>query len=241
MFIVAHRGFHKNFPENTLNAFKAAIGIADFVEMDIHKTKDNKLIVYHNPTITIGKKKLFIEDLTYAEIFNQNRTGPLFETVLKELKGKIKLLIEIKSKNIETEVLTLIKKYLKYNDFGIISFDYKTLHKIKQLDPKVHVGLIIGLLDLEIGLFRSLVRFIYEYLFTNKILEKYNIDFIGAGEHTECLFFHWTKKNKKIFVWTVDVKRINKYLSKKYEDTIEGIITNEPDLAKKLLKNRLIN
>ena len=46
MFIVAHRGFHKKERENTLNAFKAAIGFADFVEMDVHKTKDNILIVY---------------------------------------------------------------------------------------------------------------------------------------------------------------------------------------------------
>lgn len=237
MYIIAHRGFHKKYNENTLKAFTSAIGIADFVEMDIHRTKDNKLIVYHNPDLKINSKKYYIEELTYSEILKQKNNIPLFENVLKELKGKIKLLIEIKSRNIENEVIKLIKKYLNYNDFKIISFDYNILGKIKNIDKKISVGLIIGLKDLEINIFQSIIRFIYEYLFTNKILKKYNINFLGVGEHTECLFFNWSKKNKtKIFVWTINGKKLNKYLSGKYDDIIEGIITNEPDMAKKLLK-----
>ncbi len=40
-YVIAHRGYSSIFPENSLEAFLAAayMGV-DFVEMDIHITKD---------------------------------------------------------------------------------------------------------------------------------------------------------------------------------------------------------
>ena len=49
--IIAHRGASAYAPENTLGAFKAAIEMgADMIEFDVRKTKDNVLVLNHNPT-----------------------------------------------------------------------------------------------------------------------------------------------------------------------------------------------
>ena len=50
--IVAHRGFSSAAPENTLAAFEKAItSKADYFELDVHKSKDDSLVVIHNSTV----------------------------------------------------------------------------------------------------------------------------------------------------------------------------------------------
>jgi glycerophosphoryl diester phosphodiesterase len=49
---IAHRGFTKQFPDNTLEAFEAAIGIpVDGIECDVHETADNRFIIFHDREI----------------------------------------------------------------------------------------------------------------------------------------------------------------------------------------------
>ena len=36
--IVAHRGLHVRFPENSAAAFHAALGVVDWFECDVHQT-----------------------------------------------------------------------------------------------------------------------------------------------------------------------------------------------------------
>lgn len=46
MIVFAHRGDSSNYPENTMLSFKKAIEIgANGIELDVHKTKDNKLVM----------------------------------------------------------------------------------------------------------------------------------------------------------------------------------------------------
>ena len=49
---VAHRGASAQYPENTLLAFRQAIekGV-DVLEIDIHRTSDNELVVMHDSTL----------------------------------------------------------------------------------------------------------------------------------------------------------------------------------------------
>jgi len=52
MFIQAHRGNSGHAPENTLAAFRSAIGAtADGIECDIHLTRDGRFVVCHDDTI----------------------------------------------------------------------------------------------------------------------------------------------------------------------------------------------
>ncbi len=51
--IVAHRGSSGNRPENTLPAFAEAVRVkADIIELDVHLSKDEQLIVMHDETRT---------------------------------------------------------------------------------------------------------------------------------------------------------------------------------------------
>jgi len=49
VLVIAHRGASVDFPENTLPAFRRAIEFgADYVEFDVHPTRDGRLVVAHD-------------------------------------------------------------------------------------------------------------------------------------------------------------------------------------------------
>ena len=68
--IVAHRGLSNHFPENTLVGFKAALmQHVDMLEIDVHFSKDNHLVVIHDDTInrtSNGEGK--VKDYTLEEL-----------------------------------------------------------------------------------------------------------------------------------------------------------------------------
>jgi glycerophosphoryl diester phosphodiesterase len=49
--VAAHRGYRSIRPENTLAAFKAAMGHFDFIELDIQPSRDGALMVLHDDTL----------------------------------------------------------------------------------------------------------------------------------------------------------------------------------------------
>ena len=50
--IFGHRGFSGKYPENTMLAFEKAVEIGcDGIELDVHLTKDNVLVIIHDEDI----------------------------------------------------------------------------------------------------------------------------------------------------------------------------------------------
>ena len=51
-WLVGHRGAMGYAPENTMSAFKTGLKMgADFVECDVHLSKDNKCVVMHDESL----------------------------------------------------------------------------------------------------------------------------------------------------------------------------------------------
>ncbi len=74
ILVHGHRGARAMYPENTIPAFQYAIGIgADVLEMDVAVTKDNVLVISHDPHInkeicTGPHPGIAIHELTLAEL-----------------------------------------------------------------------------------------------------------------------------------------------------------------------------
>ena len=101
----AHRGVHKVYPENSLPAFGSAIELGLAIELDIHLSQDGQIVVFHDDTLKrmTGEDK-FVKYLNYDEIksYRLNDTEyyiPLLSEVLSLVKGKVPILIEIKTNN----------------------------------------------------------------------------------------------------------------------------------------------
>lgn len=70
IFVAAHRGWRSKYPENTIEAFRAAIELGvDQLETDVRVTKDGELVLIHDATVdrtTNGTGNVC--DLTLAEL-----------------------------------------------------------------------------------------------------------------------------------------------------------------------------
>ena len=158
--ITAHRGASTLAPENTLSAIKEAEKEkANYAEIDVQTTKDNKVILLHDSTFRrTAKEGKAPRQMTLDEIrkldngsfFSKDFKGekvPTLDEVLKEAKGKIKLNIELKPKGKNDELVKkvseLIDKNNMDNDVMISSNNFDALQEMKRINPKLKVGYIV--------------------------------------------------------------------------------------------------
>jgi glycerophosphoryl diester phosphodiesterase len=148
--VIAHRGAHREAPENTLASLEKAIEIGcDYVELDVRRTKDGALVIMHDASVnrmTNGKGK--IEDLTLAEIRKleiKSRRGkqwaglklPTFDEMLEHAKGRMKIYVDHK-KAPPAEVLAAINKHGMLHDV-VVYGSAGTLREYKRLAPDVWI------------------------------------------------------------------------------------------------------
>ncbi|MGW4238919.1 glycerophosphodiester phosphodiesterase [Streptomyces sp. NPDC004749] len=134
--VIAHRGASAYAPENTLEAVEAAddLGI-DWVENDVQRTKDGRLVVIHDDNLrrTTDVETLYpdrapwkVKDFTAAEIarldagswFGDRWAGARVPTLTRYLRAleanRQKLLLEIKAPElypgIEKEILQVLRE-----------------------------------------------------------------------------------------------------------------------------------
>ena len=97
-----HRGIvNKKYKENLLKSFKESFNSGFGIETDIHATKDNKFVCFHDFTLKrIFGKNLSIKNLDYSKIkeisTKLKKPVPLLRELLRCSKNKYPLFIEIK-------------------------------------------------------------------------------------------------------------------------------------------------
>ena len=84
MLKISHRGASGLGPENALRSFKIALKYdIDMIETDLWLSKDNELIIIHDPDL----KR--IEDLTLSEIKSINPVIPCLDEVFDSAKDSL--------------------------------------------------------------------------------------------------------------------------------------------------------
>ena len=242
--IIAHRGESYVAPENTLASINLAWERnADAVEIDVHLSKDNQVIVIHDKnTIRTGSinnkvKCLTLEELKKIDIGiwkNKKWKGesiPTLKEVLLTVPSNKKLIVEIKSNKKIIPFLKndLITSNLSPNQIEFISFNYSTAVLAKKEFPEIRVLLLI---ELDYNWFTKL-----KSLSVQRIIEKTkfgNLDGINvwAGKLLDENFIQKVKSaGLSIYCWTVNNLELAKYLSN------WGIDAITTDRAGRLKKN----
>lgn len=227
--VIAHRGASAlAYHENTLEAFQIAIDLhADMAEFDVRRTRDNVLIVYHDPAID-GHR---IGDMTYNRINDiASRSGyrvPMLEEVLDLCRGKIKLDIELKESGYERQVVDMVKQRFGYGEFSIKSFKDRVSYNVKAIDPRIRTGLLLGRENAGLG-----VR-LNEY-FPGRRMKKCGADFISPHYLlcTREYIRRMQKKNIPLYVWTVNDRKVMKKLIRQ---GVTAIISDRPDVLNNVI------
>lgn len=148
----AHRGLYDNehgIPENSMAAFRRAVDKGYGIELDVHLTTDNQLVVFHDDTLTrmcgMNKKisSFLYSDLMQLRLLGTEEGIPLFKDVLELIDGKVPLIIELKVDGSNQNLLCplvwqLLSRYK--GDYCIESFHPFVLQWFKRHEPQVVRG-----------------------------------------------------------------------------------------------------
>ena len=142
---IAHRGLYsEKVSENSMEAFRLAVQHNTAIELDVHLTKDNDLVVIHDEKLErLTGKSGVVEHLTTKELQENYRlldgqVIPRFEDVLKFVNERVPILVELKVyeknyKPLAKKVKEVLKKYVRdKSNFVLISFDPRSLWPFKR-------------------------------------------------------------------------------------------------------------
>jgi glycerophosphoryl diester phosphodiesterase len=232
--VIAHRGASGRAPENTLQAIQLAVDDgADWIEIDVQETADGEVIVYHDSDfMKLAGVNLSVANSTLDQV-NEIDIGSWFDAefaaaraptlaaTLRAVKGKLRLIIELKyyghSVQLEQRVVDIVEQADMADDIMIMSLSLPGIQKLQALRPNWTVGILAAQSAGNIA--------------------QLDVDFLAVSSRiaTSQLVRRAGAAGKPVYVWTVnDAISMSRMLSL----GVDGIITDEPALARQVLASR---
>lgn len=234
---IGHRGAAGEAPENTLASFELALRQgADGIEFDVHLSRDGVPVVIHDSRLnrtTSGSGRVgehgavALRRLDAGSWFNKRYPSrarsryaggkiPLLREALDWVRQrKCLAFVEIKQggdtyPGIEAKVLTEIGRAGVARSTTIISFDFRTLRRVREMDARIALGID----------------------FTRPLLAVRRARLIRASS----VLPHWTFVSRRllrrahraairVMAWDLDQPA---WIRRKIRDGIDGVITNYP-------------
>lgn len=143
MKIIGHRGARGLAPENTIASFRKALEYnVDGIEFDLHVTKDNIVVVHHDPEVVDPNgDKHVIAKCSYNELKQHKQDMPTFEELLEDIGHKVTLYVEIKPGVRTAPIVKIIKAYLdkgwRPEYFHFLSFSEEILLELRNQLPDI--------------------------------------------------------------------------------------------------------
>jgi glycerophosphoryl diester phosphodiesterase len=139
---IGHRGAAGHAPENTLAAFRTGISLgADFVEMDVQRTRDGHLVVMHDARVnrtTNGRGA--VSAMTWEELQALDAGGgeriPSVEAALAAADGQAGVMLEVKMPGIAGELYRAVQAAGFSGPVVYASFLMAEIVEIHRLDPR---------------------------------------------------------------------------------------------------------
>ena len=206
-----HRGIiSKHHKENLIQSFKQSFRKGYGIETDIHATKDNEFICFHDFTLKrTFKKNLSIKNLNYSKI-NEistkfNKPIPVLRDLLKSSKNEYPLFIEIKPILSKPLLKKLLKDTSKYKKCVFISFKHENIYNLLEIKKNTKVGLSFS----PPASIKSIIKksnnkninclILDKFYLKNKNIQKLKIKKYFYTIKTKSEFNKYNKKNNLIF------------------------------------------
>lgn len=160
-YIYGHRGARALLPENTIQAFRAAIdGGANAIETDVHLTSDGQVVVFHDTTgeriagkpaaiaSTASNEALgwdvgyqHVDDYGNRPFLGKGFRMPLLKELLEEFPG-LRINIDIKPGSAAAAaVVDIIRRHGKPKDVLLTSFSDAVRTRLQELSYEGPIGL----------------------------------------------------------------------------------------------------
>lgn len=221
MRIIGHRGAAGHELENSLASLQHAVKLGVWaIEFDVRKTKDGKLIVFHDADLKrVAEQKAQIEDLTLAQLdkiplISGSHIPTLTEAL--EVIGSKRAFIELKDTGCTDELVRVLVGFPKAN-VTVVSFKHSELQSLRKQKPNLKLFALENTKPFDII----------------HLTKRLDLDGVGLNYWLLNPLTYWLCKRAglDIYVYTVDSPRLARFINKFYPDV--AICTNYP---KRLLK-----
>ena len=232
----AHRGLHNikaGVPENSMKAFALAVEQGYGIELDVHLSKDGRLVVEHDDTLTrtTGDPRK-IEDCNWEEIQaltleNTTQTLPLLTDVLDLVDGRVPLLVEMKAvggnmQALAREVARVMGDYK--GPYCVESFEPRALYWLGKADPTVFRGQLAGHVRKDGAKVSPLIDFLLRNLLVNVISRPDFVAYDYRDRHNLSFRLCRSLFRPPLFFWTVrSVEGANISAAAKATPIFEGL------------------
>jgi glycerophosphoryl diester phosphodiesterase len=166
--VLGHRGYRARFPENTLLAFREALGSgADGIECDIQKTRDGRYVVIHDPrTGRVADADLDVARTDFEDLrsldFGRGERIPTLDDLLRALPPGAWLDLELKDETIMQEdcdgLMGMLDSHFPRANLMVSSFNPRLLLPFRARGFRV--GFLVGEETAERGI-RAFARTLF--------------------------------------------------------------------------------
>lgn len=207
----AHRGLHQGHsaaPENSLAAFSLAVRRGFGIELDVRRTADDALVVFHDSSLirVCGQKgtieEMTLEEIRRAPLYDSGQKIPLFSEVLDLVHGQVPLLVEIKMEGVDPKLCELTAKALDGYDgaYCVESFHPYALYWFRRNRPLVPRGQLVTDFFRECPSMPRWQKWLMKPLISN--LWTRPIFFSLDRRYRNTLFFRFLAAHRPVFGWT---------------------------------------
>ncbi len=232
--ITAHRAGAGRAPENTLAAVHQAIEDgADWIEIDVQESQDGVVVVIHDSDLArvagvhtkiwaATADQLRAHDIgSYFDRRFADERIPTLAEVLEVCRGTVRVNIELKFYGHDVElapkVIALVEEYEMVNDVVIMSLQLSQIQQVQRLRPDWRVGLLTAVSAGD--------------------LTRANVDFLAVSAKlaTPAFVQRAHARDRDVHAWTInDAVAMSTMISR----GVDNIITDYPDIARRVLEER---
>ena len=157
--VVGHRGDPIKYPEETIQSDNSAFNSgADYIELDLHLSKDGVLVISHDDDLfRVTHTHAIVSQNTFQSLKQLRYDNGEHVMSLNELfkyyknRPNTKFVLETKidhsidhSYELENKIAKVVKKYHMENRIMIHSFSAASLFRLRKLMPHAYLILIVG-------------------------------------------------------------------------------------------------
>jgi glycerophosphoryl diester phosphodiesterase len=223
---VAHRGDSARAPENTMPAFRKALGAgARRLELDVRFTAGDVPVVMHDPTVdrttdgtgdvstlTLEQVRALDAGRWFGRAYRGTRVPTLYEALQLARQKQAYVMVELKtlpSATQMTQVLDRFRWLSMTKQVTVTSFDEETIRAVRAAAPGLRTAII------DNPRFRG----------ADSVLQFGRAYVVNAASVTESRAARWRRAGISVRPWTVDT--VHGWRRMAY-DKAEAVVTNRP-------------
>ena len=221
--IWAHQGASRAKPANTLEAFREARAQgADGVELDVRRSRDGAMVVFHDATLPDGRA------IFETDVADLPPGVPLLDAALDACEGMV-VNIEIKNVPVDIDfdpdhlmaetVVALVDELGAHERVVVSCFNLDTIDRVRSLDPTVPTGYLTSARWDQVEALARAVE--HGHGAFHPMDPVVNAELVRRAHDAGLRVLTWTVDDPDRMRWLVE------------ECGVDAFITNVPDVARR--------